>query len=221
MLASARFVFHLNRKYPIFALYFRKNKRHCIIFMIQLDGKIILFTLFDDQSFKVMLNPLLPLRVRRLFYLALAFLLPLTACQSDSSNKRVEEIRVGGTVADIIRNPVSANQPLDTVNVARIVFEENNFDFGEVEEGTVVTHTYRFTNTGKIPLLISGASSTCGCTVPEYPKTPVPPGESGVITVKFNTEGKTERQSKPITIMANTYPSETKIFLNGIVKPGK
>ncbi len=168
-----------------------------------------------------MLNPLLPLRVRRLFYLALAFLLPLTACQSDSSNKRVEEIRVGGTVADIIRNPVSANQSLDTVNVARMVFEENNFDFGEVEEGTVVTHTYRFTNTGKIPLLISGASSTCGCTVPEYPKTPVPPGESGVITVKFNTEGKTERQSKPITIMANTYPSETKIFLNGIVKPGK
>lgn len=150
----------------------------------------------------------------------------LWACQSNVTKgpeKSVDEIKSQGQIsnADIIRNPVTANEPQDTVNVAKIAFEETTFDFGEVEEGAVVTHTYAFTNTGKVPLLISNARSTCGCTVPSWPKEPIPPGEDGTIEVRFNTKNKKNKQSKPITITANTYPASTKVYLTGFVKAGE
>ncbi len=88
-----------------------------------------------------------------------------------------------------------------------------------MEEGEVVEHTYTFTNTGKAPLIIRGARSTCGCTVPEWPEEPIPPGQSGKIEVKFNTAGKKNQQTKPVTITANTYPTTTKVLLKGFVKP--
>ncbi len=158
------------------------------------------------------------------FGIALAALLVFSACQSnrsEQSEKSVQEIMSEGPISnsDIIRNPVSADEPVDTVNVAKITFEETTFDFGEAREGEIVTHTYRFTNTGQVPLLISSARSTCGCTVPEWPREPIPPGEQGAIEVRFNTKSKRNRQSKPITIVANTYPSATKVFLNGFVIP--
>ena len=150
------------------------------------------------------------------------------ACSSDNQpegkgEKSLEEIKSDGPIrnADIIRNPVSADTPIDTVNVAKIAFEEESYDFGEVDEGAVVVHTFSFTNTGKAPLLISSARSTCGCTVPDWPKEPVPPGEKGKIEVKFNTQGKKNRQTKPITIVANTYPATSKIFVQGFVQPAE
>ncbi|RMF28619.1 MAG: DUF1573 domain-containing protein [Bacteroidetes bacterium] len=136
-----------------------------------------------------------------------------------SEGERVEAIPTGGKVSEIIRNPVSADTPADTVNVAKITFEEERFDFGRVSEGTVVEHTFHFTNTGRVPLLISDARSTCGCTVPEWPKNPIPPGGKDSIVVRFNTDGKVKRQKKPVTITANTYPSRTVIHLEGYVEP--
>lgn len=147
----------------------------------------------------------------------------MLACQSNLNKgpeKSIDEIKSQGQItnADIIRNPVTANEPQDTVNVAKLTFEEAAYDFGEVKEGEVVTHTYAFTNTGKVPLLISNARSTCGCTVPSWPKEPIPPGEGGVIEVRFNTKNKKNKQSKPVTITANTYPATTKVHLTGFVK---
>ena len=146
----------------------------------------------------------------------------LSSCQqsvSSNSEKSVEEIMTSNHVsnADLIRNPASANEPEDTVNVARMVFTETEFDFGKVTEGDVVTHVFHFTNDGKMPLVISSARSSCGCTVPEWPKVPIPPGEEGEITVKFNTAGKRGWQKKPVKVTANTYPSETTVDLVGEV----
>ncbi|MCB0558116.1 MAG: DUF1573 domain-containing protein [Lewinellaceae bacterium] len=157
-----------------------------------------------------------------LFSLLLAF-----GCNNSQpegkGEKSLEEIKSDGPIrnADIIRNPVSADTPIDTVNVAKIAFEEESYDFGEVDEGAVVVHTFQFTNTGKAPLLISSARSTCGCTVPDWPKEPIPPGENGKIEVKFNTRGKKNKQTKPVTIVANTYPATSKIFLQGFVQPAE
>lgn len=137
-----------------------------------------------------------------------------------NSEKTLEEIKKEGGIknSDIIRNPVSASQPTDTVNVAKMSFAEAEYNFGEVDEGAVVNHTFQFVNTGKVPLIISAARSTCGCTVPEWPKDPIQPGESGEIKVKFDSTNKTNAQTKPITITANTYPSETKVILKGFVR---
>lgn len=148
------------------------------------------------------------------------------ACQDSATTtteKSIQEIPAAvakkTSNADIIRNPVSANEPLDTVNVAKIEFEETEYDFGVAMEGAFVEHVYKFTNTGKVPLVISDARSTCGCTVPKWSKEPIAPGESGEMEVKFNTTRKLNNQKKPITITANTYPSQTKIWIKGYVKP--
>lgn len=124
-----------------------------------------------------------------------------------------------GPNAAIIRSPVDGNQSeTDTTLVARLAFAEGTeFRFGEVTEGTIVRHEFEFTNSGSQPLLITNARSTCGCTVPKYPKAPIPPGESGVISVAFDTQNKSGSQRKPVTITANTYPSTTTVYVDGIV----
>jgi len=158
----------------------------------------------------------------RIVSMLIVMLFALVACQDETANtgKSVEEIKaenLQGT-AKIIRNPVSADQPTDTVNVARMTFEETTHNFGTVEEGEIVEHVFAFTNTGEVPLLISDARSTCGCTVPDWPKEVIEPGEDGEIKVLFKTMGKRDRQEKPVIITANTYPAETKVFLKGFVQ---
>lgn len=154
--------------------------------------------------------------------IALFFLLLLTACQNGSDGERVQEIReTAGGNADMIRNPISADQPLDTTKIARIAFEEEEFEFGEVNEGETVTHAFKFKNTGAVPLVISNCRSSCGCTVPTWPSEPIPPGGTGEIIAKFNTENKSENQRKKVYVTANTNPNETVVTLHGFVKPKK
>lgn len=121
-------------------------------------------------------------------------------------------------MSDFIQSPVSA-EGIDTANVAKMAFDQPMHDFGTVDEGEIVEHDFHFTNSGKKPLIISTANSTCGCTVPEWPREPIEPGAAGKITVRFNTNGKTLNQTKPVSIFANTWPNETKVYLKGKVKP--
>lgn len=143
-------------------------------------------------------------------------LIVASACAADPDPSATrEEPRAAGN-ADIIRNPVAVQEP-DSAAAARMEFTETEYRFGEVEEGAVVRHTFAFTNSGDVPLLITDARSTCGCTVPSYPKEPIAPGASGSVEVVFNTAHKYGRQRKPVTLTANTYPSMTTIYLDGTV----
>ncbi len=137
------------------------------------------------------------------------------SCKNDPSAPK--ENHGGGPNSDLVRNPATANLPTDTSLLARIVFDQKEFDFGTAKEGDIVEHTFKFTNTGKVPLTILNARSSCGCTVPEWPEEPVPPGGTGEVKAKFNTEGKLREQKKTITIVANTYPNETKAVVKGVV----
>lgn len=145
-------------------------------------------------------------------------------CQNElpqSEDKRIDEVKVNdpNSAATIIRNPVTLNGPVDTVNVAKISFKEVKYDFGEIKEGTVIKKSFEFTNVGKVPLLITDARSTCGCTVPKWPEKPIAPGNSGKIDVVFNSTNKVGHQEKPVTITANTYPSSTEVYIEGEVLP--
>ena len=122
--------------------------------------------------------------------------------------------------ADIVNNPNTASGD-STGKVASITFEESTFDFGEAIEGQVVEHVFKFTNTGSNDLIIFDAKGSCGCTVPEYPKTPIKPGESSEIRVKFDTNGKQNAQEKNVTITANTQPNISTLVIKGFVKPAK
>jgi len=144
---------------------------------------------------------------------------PETGTMSDG--KSVQEVKVaeGVSNADLIRSPITADDAnRDTVNVANIEFDQMIHNYGVISQGDVVKHTFKFTNTGRIPLIIMDAKTTCGCTVPKFPEDAIQPGESGNIQVKFNTASKKAgRHKPPITIVANTYPNETVIYMDGMV----
>ena len=144
-----------------------------------------------------------------------------SACKQneDKKDNGLEEVRFDKKTsnADIVRMPISADKPLDTLNIPKIALDENAFVFGEVTEGAIVKHSFTFKNSGNQPLLISDVRTTCGCTVPEWNRSPIPSGASDKINVTFNTEGKQDAQVKKITIIANTFPAETELVLRGVV----
>lgn len=152
----------------------------------------------------------------KLFILGLVLFMASCGNEQAVTEGGVEKIQTEGKIASIIRNPVSM-QNTDTTNVARLTFEETEYDFGEIDEGGIVKHTFKFINTGKAPLLITHARSTCGCTIPEWPKEAIPAGGKGEIYVEFDTKGKGGYQGKPVTVTANTFPSQTVVTVKGRV----
>ena len=99
-----------------------------------------------------------------------------------------------------------------------MVFEEDKHEFGTIQVGEVVTYSYKFTNEGTADLVISDAHASCGCTVPNWPKQPVRPGESGVIDVKFDSNGKQGDVTKEVSISTNCNPSVKVIYFHVFVK---
>lgn len=102
---------------------------------------------------------------------------------------------------------------------ALITFENKEFDFGTVDEGEIVETVFKVTNSGKTDLIIIDALTSCGCTVPVWPKKPIKPGETKDIEVRFNTNGKKNRQQKIITLLTNTESGREVLTLKGMVTP--
>jgi hypothetical protein len=128
------------------------------------------------------------------------------ACNSGSNT---------GSNSDTTSN--SAAVSIDTASAPVISFENMSHDFGKVKAGEKVSYQYKFTNTGKSPLIISNAIASCGCTVPDYPRTPVNPGGEGTISVVFDSAGKSGVQDKVITLTSNANPTTTLLHLTGEV----
>ena len=91
-------------------------------------------------------------------------------------------------------------------------------DFGKIKEGENLEVSFRFKNVGDKPLVISNVSASCGCTVPETPKKPYAPGESGVIKASFNSSGKVGTNSKQVNVFANLDPAMTTLVFRVEVK---
>lgn len=140
--------------------------------------------------------------------------------------KTLLTILVASAIAVSCNNQKATESQADSASVstdgsqssASISFETNSYDFGKINEGDKATHEFKFTNNGISPLIISNATATCGCTVPEYPKEPIAPGKTGVIKVVFNSAGKTGMQHKIVTLTTNANPSTTELYLTGEVK---
>ncbi|OAV45492.1 DUF1573 domain-containing protein [Lewinella sp. 4G2] len=133
-------------------------------------------------------------------------------------------------VTDAARTTIQTNAPA-TPNaqpsvavpagpITTVAFDDaGTFDFGTVTEGEIVTHTFPFKNTGSEPLIVSDAKGSCGCTVPSKPTAPIAPGETGEITVQFNSKNKQGPRNQKVTVTANTNPAQTFIYLTGTVNP--
>jgi len=109
---------------------------------------------------------------------------------------------------------------ITTSGAAAFTFSEELWDFKDINEGVLATHEFEFKNTGDVPLVITSARGSCGCTVPDYPRTPIEPGAKGIIKVSFDSNGRPGRNDKTVTIDANTVPRTTvlKITSNVIAK---
>ena len=97
-------------------------------------------------------------------------------------------------------------------------FAQSTHDFGVITEGEVKEYSFQFKNSGNAPLHIEHAKGSCGCTVPQWPKDPVAPGATGQIVVKFNSANKVGKNSKKVTIVANTEPISTVLTITAEVK---
>ncbi len=143
----------------------------------------------------------------------LALLVVSTCVMTLFSCKGGDNSKDGHISPDIVNNPASAsgNSDVDMDAVPVFTFETDNHEFGEIQQGEKVSYAFKFKNTGKSPLVISNASASCGCTVPEYTKDPVQPGEEGFINITFDSSGKSGMTSKTVTLIANTIPN-TKVL---------
>lgn len=155
--------------------------------------------------------------------------LAVISCKPEATNG--DASRESLKQADATTNPTldlnnkNANaKPAEVVPVGpltTIEFDDLTHDYGEIMEGDKVTHMYKFTNTGKEPLVISNAKGSCGCTVPSWPREPIPVGGTGEIKVQFDSKGKGkvggQPQSKRVTLTANTDPANTYLTIKGKV----
>ncbi len=128
------------------------------------------------------------------------------------------DIRRNKTNADVKLPDPSAQVFKDSTTVQII---DSVYDFGKVTDGEKVEYSYRFKNTGKNALIISSATASCGCTVPEKPEQPVKPGEIGFIKVVFNSQGRAGEVHKEVTIISNAYPTFPILQLKGKVEEVK
>ncbi len=131
------------------------------------------------------------------FILSLIVILGLISCETKSDNLSTS----------LVNNPNSAEGKKG--NAPSIKFEHMEHDFGKVLQGEQVSHTFKFKNVGDAPLIISSIEKTCGCTTPDFSNKPIKPGESGKITVTYDSKGHKGFQNKRLIVKANTNPSET------------
>ncbi len=97
-----------------------------------------------------------------------------------------------------------------------IWFEEYMHDYGEIQKDSDGTWTFTFKNLGEQAIVINQVRSTCGCTVPEWPREPIEPGDTGAITVKYNTASK-GTFLKSVVVYSSAANSPVKLQIKGKV----
>ena len=129
--------------------------------------------------------------------ISLIALLSMSLITFSCKEKATEKIENANVEAAAVRD-ASANK------MAVMTFDKTFHDFGQITQGTPQQTVFTFTNTGDAPLIITDATSSCGCTIPDYPKnTPIAPGQQGKMVVNFNGSGQNQ-VTKTINVQANT-----------------
>lgn len=143
--------------------------------------------------------------MKKIILLTLGLALTVVSCKDNSASSQIDK----ENAALIENNKVKGEFP-------SIEFDRLVHDFGNIPNNEAVTTEFELTNTGKADLIIINASASCGCTVPEYQKTPIKPGESSKITVKFQT-GAEGQQQKTVTLVTNTEKGEETLTIKANV----
>ena len=150
------------------------------------------------------------------------------ACGNKDAEKRIAELESrlaeieGGNAtspATATTTPAAEPETKPEGPLPVFEFEQEEYDFGTINEGDVVKYMFKFKNVGEAPLIIQSARGSCGCTVPNPPKEPIGVGETGEMLVEFNSKGKPNMQNKTVTVTANTWPKTTTLRIKAMVLP--
>jgi len=144
---------------------------------------------------------------RAILGLSLLSMMAFMSCKENASSK-VKTDNVA----------VAAERDQSAKQIPVMEFEKSEHDFGIIEQGTPQETIFTFTNTGNAPLVITNATSSCGCTVPNPPKEAIAPGEKGELVVKFNGSGQNQ-VTKTITVVANTTKGSELLRIKAFVNP--
>lgn len=147
--------------------------------------------------------------MKRIFFtLSLASALVMFSCKENASSK-----------IDASNVEVAAKRDAAAKSLPVIEFDKIEHDFGTIEQNAPQETIFTFTNTGDAPLIITDATSSCGCTIPDYPKnSPIAPGETGEMLVKFNGAGQNQ-VTKTITVTANTEKGTETLRIKAFITP--
>lgn len=124
--------------------------------------------------------------MRRIIGLGILTMLSVVSCKKDQSADELITTASSEVSVDSANNNV-VGATNNTQVLTNLALSEPEFDFGKIKKGDKVEHVYEVTNTGKNPLIISSVVPTCGCTVPEFTKDPIMPGQKGKVTLKFDS----------------------------------
>lgn len=145
--------------------------------------------------------------------LMVVFMLALLASSCGNSNSNQDE----KLPSDLVTNPGNASGEAGA-SIAQISFVKTEHDFGTIKDGEKVFWNFRFTNTGNTDLILNKVKADCGCTAPEYPKTPIAPGEEGKIKVTFDSKGRPGRQIKKVTVLSNSERPTNVLTITALVE---
>jgi len=120
------------------------------------------------------------------------------------------------TCAAFAQEATTTPQPADNPNAPVIAFEKTTHDYGNVTKGGDGTCEFKFKNTGIEPLILSNVQSSCGCTVPEWPREPILRGKSASIKVKYDTN-RVGPINKTITVMSNGKVASIQLRIIGTI----
>lgn len=140
-------------------------------------------------------------------FIAVVSFLSTVSCKKEEGNFEVKLDSNNMVVAQDespVVAPLVSGKKMKSEDYPKIEIENPDFDFGNITQGDKVEHIFKFKNTGKTDLIIIHAQASCGCTVPEWTKTPIESGESGEIKIIFNSTGKMGNQNKTVTLRTNT-----------------
>jgi hypothetical protein len=177
----------------------------------------------------------------RPFVFAIALVVLAASCRDRDAEKRIAELEsrlselegkktVGKAEKETETTIPTLTPATDVVDAKKteqkpegplpvLQFDRVEHDFGTINEGESVEHTFAVKNTGEAPLIIQKAAPSCGCTVPDWTKKPIPAGGTGFVKAKFDSSGKPGMQNKTITVTANTWPTQTVLRFKAMVTP--
>ncbi|OAB75701.1 DUF1573 domain-containing protein [Cochleicola gelatinilyticus] len=144
---------------------------------------------------------------KSILMLAVMTVFAFTSCKDNAADK-VNDVNVAA----------AADRDANASKFPVMELEKTEHDFGTIAKGEAVEYNFQFKNTGDAPLVIVDAKSSCGCTVPEFTKEPVAPGDTGELLVKYNGSGANQ-VSKTVTITANTKKGKETLVIKAFVTP--